>query len=79
MLAVRASADRTDGLRALDVPTLVIHGTADTLIPPDGGERTAELIPGAELLLIEGMGHDYPPEVWPRWATAVRALRDHAD
>ncbi|MCP5029041.1 MAG: alpha/beta fold hydrolase [Actinomycetia bacterium] len=79
MLAVRASADRTDGLRALDVPTLVIHGTADTLIPPDGGARTAELIPGAELLLIEGMGHDYPPEVWPRWATAVRALRDRAD
>ncbi len=79
MLAVLGSPDRTAGLRALDVPTLVIHGTADTLIPPDGGARTAELIPGTELLLIEGMGHDYPAEVWPRWATAVRALRDHAD
>ncbi len=79
MLAVRASPDRTEGLRELDVPTLVIHGASDTLIPPDGGERTAELIPGAELLLIEGMGHDYPPEVWPSWATAVRALRDRAD
>ncbi len=79
MLAVRASPDRTAGLRALDVPTLVIHGGADTLIPPDGGERTAELIPGAEFLLIEGMGHDYPPEVWPSWAAAVRALCDRAD
>jgi len=70
-MAIRASGNRVDGLRALHVPTLVIHGSKDTLIPPDGGIRTAELIPGARFELIEGMGHDYPPQLWERWVDLV--------
>ena len=57
------------------MPTLVIHGSADTLIDPIGGRRTAELIPGARFELIEGMGHDYPPQLWERW---VDLVTDHA-
>lgn len=58
ILADRSS--RVEGLQHLDVPTLVIHGTADPLIDVSGGQRTAELIPGARLELIEGMGHEIP-------------------
>jgi len=70
-LAVGASGSRADGLRTLTVPTLVMHGDRDTLIQPSGGERTAELIPGARFELIEGMGHDYPPQLWQRWLDLV--------
>ena len=71
-LAIRASAaGRTEKLRHVRVPALVMHGSADTLITPSGGERTAELIPGARFVLIEGMGHDYPPQLWRRWVDEV--------
>ena len=70
-MAIRASGPRVDALRTLDVPTLVMHGSKDTLIPPDGGVRTAEVIPGARFELIEGMGHDYPPQLWQRWVDLV--------
>jgi pimeloyl-ACP methyl ester carboxylesterase len=71
-MAIRASADgRADKLRSVTVPTLVMHGSADTLITPSGGERTAELIPNARFVLIEGMGHDYPPPLWRRWVDEV--------
>ena len=53
------------------MPTLVIHGSADTLIDPIGGRRTAELVPGARFELIDGMGHDYPPQLWERWVDLV--------
>ena len=66
-----ASGSRADGLRSVRVPTLVIHGSADTLIDPSGGRRTAELVPGARFELIEGMGHDYPPQLWERWVDLV--------
>ena len=72
--AAARSGSRADGLRALTVPTLVIHGSADTLIAPDAGSRTAELVPGAEYLEIEGMGHDLPPQVWARIISAVTTL-----
>jgi pimeloyl-ACP methyl ester carboxylesterase len=74
-LAIAASGSRADGLRQVRVPTLVMHGSADTLIDPIGGRRTAELIPGARFELIEGMGHDYPPAIWERW---VDLVTDHA-
>ena len=74
LAAIYASGDRSEGLAALDVPTLVIHGRDDTLITPEGGERTAELIPGARLMLVEDMGHDWPRELWP---TLVPAILDH--
>jgi pimeloyl-ACP methyl ester carboxylesterase len=59
-VATVASGDRTGRLRHLAVPTLVIHGLADRMCDVSGGRATAEAIPGAELVLIEGMGHDLP-------------------
>jgi pimeloyl-ACP methyl ester carboxylesterase len=73
-LAVRGAAPRADALRLVTVPTLVIHGDCDTLIDQSGGRRVAELIPGARFELIEGLGHDYPPQIWPQW---VRLVADH--
>ncbi|MFM8267933.1 MAG: alpha/beta fold hydrolase [Ilumatobacteraceae bacterium] len=69
--AVVASGSRAEGLRTVTTPTLVIHGDCDTLIDAIGGRRTAELIPGARLVIIEGMGHDYPPQLWRRWVDLV--------
>lgn len=71
LAAMLASGPRAEGLRALALPTLVIHGLDDTLIQPDGGERTAELIPGARLLLVEDMGHDRPEPLWPLLSEAI--------
>lgn len=70
-LAVGASGSWADDLPGVTTPTLVMHGTADTLIDISGGRRTAELIPGASFVAIEGMGHDYPPELWPRWVDEI--------
>jgi len=67
MRATMRDGDRADELRRLNIPTLVMHGDRDTLIDPSGGRRTAELIPGARYVEIEGMGHDYPAAVWDRW------------
>ncbi|HYO68361.1 MAG TPA: alpha/beta hydrolase [Archangium sp.] len=69
-----ASGDRTRLLRALDVPTLVLHGLADTLRDPSGGRATAATIPGAELVLIDGMGHNLPPGLWERIADHIAAI-----
>ncbi|WP_073225222.1 alpha/beta fold hydrolase [Streptomyces sp. NBRC 110465] len=69
--AMVLSGSRADALRELRVPTLVIHGLDDTLIDPSGGRRTAELVPGAELLLVPDMGHDRPRELWPDLIDAV--------
>ena len=55
------------------MPTLVIHGLDDTLIDLSGGQRTADLVPGAKLLLIPDMGHDRPRELWPEIIDAVAA------
>jgi pimeloyl-ACP methyl ester carboxylesterase len=67
MQAIANDPPRADGLRSLAVPTLVMHGDRDTLIDKSGGRRTAELIPGARYVEIEGMGHDYPEALWPLW------------
>lgn len=69
-----ASGDRTEMLRALDLPTLVLHGLADTMCDPSGGRATAAAIPGAELVLIEGMGHNLPPGLWERLADHIAAV-----
>jgi len=71
LAAIYASGDRSGGLAALDVPMLVIHGRDDTLITPEGGERTAELVPGSRYLLLADMGHDHPAPLWPVLAEAV--------
>ena len=66
-----ASGDRTAQLRSLAVPTTVIHGRADPLVPFRGGRATAAAIPDARLIAIPGMGHDLPREVWPQLIDAV--------
>lgn len=71
MAAIYASGSRAEGLQQLAVPTLVIHGTEDQLITPSGGERTAELIPNATLLMVEDMGHDMPQPLWPMYVDAI--------
>jgi pimeloyl-ACP methyl ester carboxylesterase len=71
LAAMIASGSRAEGLRRLRLPTLVIHGLDDTLIAPSGGERTAALIPGARLLLLEDMGHDRPEPLWPQICGAI--------
>lgn len=78
-LGVLASGSRAEKLRDVRVPTLVMHGDKDTLIDQIGGRRTAELIPGARFELIEGMGHDYPPQLWGQWTDLVVAhIRSNA-
>jgi pimeloyl-ACP methyl ester carboxylesterase len=66
LAAVITAYDRTPFLGELNVPTTVIHGTADPLVRPSGGRATAEAIPGARLLMLDGMGHDMPPALWPQ-------------
>jgi len=73
-VAVLASGDRTARLRALDVPALVIHGADDRLVDASGGRATAAAISGAELVVIDGMGHDLPAALWQRFATTIAAL-----
>lgn len=70
-VATVASGDRTKLLRHLKVPTLVIHGLADRMCDVSGGRATAEAIPGAELVLIEGMGHGLPPGLRSRLAERI--------
>ena len=71
LAAIMTSPARTRELPGLRAPTLVIHGTADPLIPVGSGRLTARLIPGARLHLIEGMGHHLPPGAWDELAGEI--------
>jgi len=71
LLAIAASGDRTRALQTLNVPTLVVHGLEDPLVPPTAGRATAAAIPGARLLESPGMGHDLPRGAWPRVVEAI--------
>jgi pimeloyl-ACP methyl ester carboxylesterase len=73
LVAILASGDRTPSLAGCRVPTLVVHGDADPLVHHSGGVATAEAVPGAELLTIEGMGHDLPVEKWDEIVDAITA------
>ena len=83
LAAIIASGDRTAELRRITAPTLVIHGTVDPLVSPSGGRASARAIPGAELTMIEGMGHDLPRVLWPRlidsFAVHAAAADRHAE
>lgn len=70
-MAVLASGDRTTRLPSLKVPTLVIHAAADRMCDVSGGLATADAIWGAELVVIEGMGHNLPHALWPRIAGLI--------
>src|SRR5258707_1501069 len=69
--AILASGSRKERLRAVKAPTLVIHGTVDPLVRPEGGKDTAASIPGAKLLMVEGMGHALPIPMWPQIIDAI--------
>jgi pimeloyl-ACP methyl ester carboxylesterase len=71
MLAILTQPDRTRDLRALDVPTLVIHGLSDKMVHVSGGRATARALAGAELLLVPGMGHDVPPQLHDEFVEAI--------
>ncbi len=74
MLAIRTDGDRREELRTLSTPTLVIHGGDDPLVPIAGGHDTAEAIPGAEMLVVEGMGHSMPEGAWPAMLESMTSL-----
>jgi pimeloyl-ACP methyl ester carboxylesterase len=73
LTAVLASGDRAAGLSELSTPTLVVHGRLDPLVQLSGGQRTAELVPGAHLLVVGDMGHDLPLPLWPLLVEAIAA------
>ena len=73
MGAIRGDGDRTAELQALSVPTVVLHGADDPLVPLVGGQATAAAIPGAELRVIPGMGHDLPPALYDTFIDAIVA------
>ena len=76
--AIMASGSRTAALRRLDVPTVVIHGESDPLVPLRAGVATARAIPNAELIAIPGMGHDMPEQLWPTFVDAIAKNADRA-
>ena len=71
LAAIVTAPDRTRLLNKVNAPTTVIHGDADPLVDISGGRATAEAIPGAELLVLPGMGHDLPRELWPQIIEAI--------
>ena len=73
-VAIAASGDRTAALRSIAVPTLVLHGADDPLIGVSGGRATADAVPGAELAVFEGMGHDLPRALW---GELTRRISEH--
>lgn len=74
LVAILTHGDRGPALASVKVPTLVIHGTDDPLVSVEGGKATAKAVPGAQLMLIEGMGHDLPRGgAWPRIVEAIAA------
>ena len=76
--AIGADGDRTAELRRLQIPTVVLHGAEDPLVQPVGGEATAAAIPGAELRIIPGMGHDLPPGLYDIFLDAICAAASRA-
>lgn len=78
MLAILAQPDRSRQLRGLRIPALVIHGLADRMVHVSGGRATSHAIPGSELLLVPGMGHDLPGALYDTFVDAIRRTADRA-
>ena len=70
-VAGAVNTDRTQALKSITVPTLVIHGSEDPLFPVEHGKAIADAVPRAEMLIIDGMGHAFPSSVWPLLVNAV--------
>jgi pimeloyl-ACP methyl ester carboxylesterase len=79
MAAALASGDRTERLRSISAPTLVVHGADDRMFDVSGGRATAAAIPGAELVVIDGLGHDLPPALWPDLGALIAEHVDRAE
>jgi pimeloyl-ACP methyl ester carboxylesterase len=77
--AIIASGDRTAQLRNIRAPTLVIHGSKDPLVARSGGVATAKAIPGARLMIVDGMGHDLPEAAWPQLLEGIAGHAHAAD
>ena len=71
LAAIFASGDRTARLPEIDLPTLVLHGEDDPLVPVESGRQAADLIPGARLEVVPGWGHDMPDDVIPRLTESI--------
>ncbi|HZZ36789.1 MAG TPA: alpha/beta hydrolase [Caulobacteraceae bacterium] len=78
MAAIRASGDRRPKVRTITAPTVVLHGADDPLVPVEGGRDTAACIPGAELRVIPGMGHDLPPALYSIFIEAIMRAVERA-
>ena len=78
LVAILASYSRVEKLGGVEVPTLVIHGTGDVLVPVENGRRVAAAVPGARLVEFEGMGHNLPERVWPQVFDAIEELARQA-
>jgi len=78
MSAVRGDGDRTQALGGLTIPVVVLHGADDPLLMKIGGEATAAAIPGAELRIIPGMGHDLPPALYDIFVDAITTAASRA-
>ena len=78
MAAILADGDRTEALRGVTAPTVVVHGTSDRLVLPQGAEETASAVPGAELVWIDGMGHELPLGAHQQIVDAVCRLVERA-
>jgi pimeloyl-ACP methyl ester carboxylesterase len=76
--AIMASGSRTAALRRLEVPTVVIHGESDPLVPLRAGLATARAIPNSRLVTVPGMGHDMPEPLWPTFVDAIVANAERA-
>jgi pimeloyl-ACP methyl ester carboxylesterase len=78
LVAILAATSRMDRLKQVQVPTLVIHGIDDVLVPVENGRLVAEAVPGARLIELEGMGHDLPKRVWPQVLDAIEETAHQA-
>jgi pimeloyl-ACP methyl ester carboxylesterase len=79
LVAIAASGDRSAALGSLALPALVIHGRADPLVDVSGGRATASAIPGAEFVVLDGMGHDLPAELWGELTRSIVELVQRAE
>jgi pimeloyl-ACP methyl ester carboxylesterase len=71
LVAILAAKSRLERLGHVSVPTLVVHGLDDPLVPVENGRRVAAAVPGARLLEFEGMGHNLPERYWPAILDAI--------
>jgi len=77
-MAIMADGDRSPRLARIRAPTQVIHGAADPLVPVAAGHDLVRKIPGARIDVIEGMGHDLPVPLWPRFVASVASVANDA-